>query len=748
MLLTAKLLFQAVTRLKYNWDDIITNEDIINNWSNWVKETAGCNNISIHRSILPSKDCVQENLRGELVGFCDGSSVGYGCALYIRWKDRDESYIETKFLCAKSKVAPIKGNTVPRNELNGALLLARLTWSTLESLKKTELCSLIVHSDITLNSDSTTVLSWIKSPAFKFKPFVKNKVVEIQSLLPSCIWKFIPSKCNTAADLLSKGCKSKELNEILTGPKILGEQSGDNLIQPDVNTEEVDEEKLIEVRTAPLNVDLPLLDLTKYNSWKKLIRVTAYIVRFVRKLRQGKDKTINVPLCDSYYTPDPIDTVNAKSYWLKYAQRDLTSNLDELNPYEDEFGIQRVTGRIQKSEIFDHDRKHPIILCGENPVSTLILNDIHNDLFHPGPNRVIAESRKKFWIVKVRKIAKKIGNKCTICRRWRNKHLSQIMSDLPWFRIDPGGPPFQNMSADYFGPFLIKFGKRQRTKAYGAIFTCLTTRAIHLELATSLTTDSFLLAFRRFISLYGQPKFVRSDNGNNFRGAAREIAEMIKYWRNNEQENGKLRDFAAKYEFKWTFSTPLASHHNGAVESMIKSVKQALRKVINERVLTEEKYRTVLAQIQAVINSRPLWPSNEGDLQEPPITPNDLLRPKGLNKDPSQLNQGSNPRLRYDFIQRLVDEWWRQWMMYFVPNLQTRSKWKKQRENLEQGDIVLLIDPDVSRGKWKMGIVQEVYPGGDGDVRSAKIRTQSGTYDRPITKLCLLLSKAEYDSEK
>ena len=459
----------------------------------------------------------------ELVGFCDGSSVGYGCVLYLKWVNKDESIIEVKFLGAKSKVAPIKGNMVPRNELWGALILSRLTWATMESLKRTEYFAQISQTKTTLHSDSTTVLSSVQSPAFKFKPFVKNKVVEIQSLVPSCTWKYIPSAKNTADDKLSKGCLSKVLHDIIKGPDVLREREPDKLEQPTVNTAEVDTEKIIVMNTAPLKVITPLLDVDKFNSWKKLLHVTGYVSKFslrfrekfLEKRNEGTTDIHNVINCH----PDEEDVRNAENYWIKLAQSELNnykSSIEALNPYIDECGITRVTGHIQNSEIFDHDRKHPIILHDTNKIYFLILNDIHNDLFHPGHNRVIAESRKKYWIVKARKLAKSIGSKCTICRHWRNKHLSQIMSDLPWFRITPGGAPFENMSVDYFGPFNIKFGKRQQTKAYGVIFTCLTTRAIHLELATSLNTDSYLLAFRQFISVYGQPKFVRSDNGKNF----------------------------------------------------------------------------------------------------------------------------------------------------------------------------------------------------------------------------------------
>ena len=240
---------------------------------------------------------------------------------------------------------------------------------------------------------------------------------------------------------------------------------------------------------------------------------------------------------------------------------------------------------------------------------------------------------------------------------------------------------------------------------------------------------------------------VRGDNGSNFRGAEREIMEMIKRWRDKQDEYEKIEHFVREKEIKWTFSTPLASHHNGLVESMVKSVKTALRKLTNDRILTEEEYRTILMEVQNLINSCPLWPPTDRDLDEPAITCSDLLCPKGLNRHPHHLNEGK-PGSRYLYIQRLVDEWWCIWLRNFVPNLQVGSKWWKTKENLAVGDIILLIDFNISRGKWQIGKVIEVFPGKDGKVRSAKIKTSSGIYDRPVTKMSLLLSKEEYETDK
>ena len=213
VLLTGKLLFQSVTRLNFGWDKLIEHQELADAWTNWNQKIEKCKDVLISRSILPSEKYAQENLIGEIIGYSDGSNVGYGSVNYIRWKNLEESKIDVKFLCAKAKVAPIKGNTIPRNELCGALNLARLTWSLVEALKKTDKFKNNSVTDTKLFTDSSTVLSWVNSVAIRYKPYVKNKVIQIQNLIPSSNWRYIPSKENKTADLLSRGC--------LKGPDIL-----------------------------------------------------------------------------------------------------------------------------------------------------------------------------------------------------------------------------------------------------------------------------------------------------------------------------------------------------------------------------------------------------------------------------------------------------------------------------------------------------------------------------------------------
>ena len=742
VLLVGRLIFQSIVRMKGDWDEEIDDVELTRKWYNWVLELEKCNQDIIARSILPEGE-FPDGINCELIGFSDGSAVAHGCTLYLRWYDDKENRIEVKFIGAKSKVNSIKGTTVPRAEICGAFILSRLAHSAEQAFINTELEFQI--KDKVFFTDSTTVLSWVKSASIKYKPYVKNKIIEIQELHPVKVWRYIPSSRNTTADLLSKGCTFKELGDVIKGPDMLYSPRSSWPSLPSVkNKEEIDSEKLLSVTVKAISLDQAVLDVNRFSSWRKLVRVTAYLYKYISKKRRAEsseEKTLGLK---------EVEFKLGEIYWILRAQKQLdvlSPQVKKLSPFRDEDGILRIYGRLKHMPVFDVNRKHPILLPKEHEISMLIVRQIHEECLHPGHLRVMAEVRKKFWIIGVRTLSKVVGKTCVICRKWRGTSLEQRMADLPSFRVTPGYP-FENTAIDYFGPFDIRYGHRGRRKSYGAVFSCLTTRAVHLELVTDLSTDTFLLGFRRFISLYGTPKKVRTDNGRNFVGAAKEIRFMIKSWKEDQTERSKITEMCETKLIEWTFSTPMASHHNGAVESMVKCVKTSLNKVVKERVLSEEEYRTIFAEITTCINSRPLWPSSDGDVEQPVINCNDLLRPGGLPRDPVSLNVSCHPKKRYQQMQHIVNDWWRLWLLHFTPNLQCRNKWFKRRENLSVGDIVLIIDNSIARSQWNMAIVENIYPGKDGLVRSARIRSKIGIYDRPITKLCLLISKEEMEQIK
>jgi hypothetical protein len=309
------------------------------------------------------------------------------------------------------------------------------------------------------------------------------------------------------------------------------------------------------------------------------------------------------------------------------------------------------------------------------------------------------------------------------------------MADLPIDRIQSGVAPFTNSGVDYFGPFHVKFG-RGTVKRYGVLFTCLVTRAIHLEVADDLSSSLFINALQRFRSRRGQVQVLRSDNGTNLIGAAGELKKEVESIRHGEVSN-KL----AKVGIKWYFNAPAASHHGGAWERQIRTVLQVLGALLSDhRPLTHEALYTLLCEVEAIVNGRPLTTvsSDPNDLE--PLSANLLLTMKGgPAPPPGDHDDALFARAHWKRVQALANLFWKRWRQEYLPKLQVRSKWNEQQSPLAVGSVVLILDSNLVRHDWLMGRVEEVYAGSDGLVRSAKIRTQSGLLVRPITKLSMVV---------
>lgn len=191
-------------------------------------------------------------------------------------------------------------------------------------------------------------------------------------------------------------------------------------------------------------------------------------------------------------------------------------------------------------------------------VTNLILQNVHEKTGHGGRNHMISTLQQKYWIPGVKSAIRKMLARCVTCRRLHSSTGKQMMADLPSDRVMPDDPPFTRVGVDYFGPFMVKRG-RSLVKKYGVIFTCLAIRAVHIEVASSLDTDSCLNAIRRFVARRGQVKVLRSDNGTNFVAAERELRQSIEKWNNQ-----KIQDHLSQQGIKWVFNPPTGSHHGGA----------------------------------------------------------------------------------------------------------------------------------------------------------------------------------------
>ena len=309
------------------------------------------------------------------------------------------------------------------------------------------------------------------------------------------------------------------------------------------------------------------------------------------------------------------------------------------------------------------------------------------------------------------------------------------MADLPADRVTTGKPPFTSVGVDCFGLFFVKNG-RSNAKRYGVLFTCLSIRAVHIEVVSSLDTDSFLNALRRFVARRGQPEEIRSDNGTNFVGANHELRKAIKAWNQD-----KINEFLVQRNVRWTFNPPKASHHGGAWERCIRTVRKVLNALTNEQVLDDERLTTLMCEVEAIVNNRPITKVSDDPKDLEALTPNHLLLlRKGLECPPAVFSSNDlYLRRKWRQVQYLADLFWKRWTKEYLPCLQQRQKWSKIQRNFSVGDIVLVADENAPRNTWPLGRVVEVRRNGkDGLVRSVVVKTKLTTLDRPVTKIVLL----------
>ena len=395
-------------------------------------------------------------------------------------------------------------------------------------------------------------------------------------------------------------------------------------------------------------------------------------------------------------------------------------------------GLIVATGRLTNAQLPSRTKEFPII-PHEHPIAEMIVRFTHEGTVHSGREYVVAEFRRKYWIAGARGLLRQVLRRCVACRRRDARPCEQQMGDLPPDRVTPGGPAFMSVGIDYFGPIAVKRG-RGREKRYGCLFTCLSSRAVHIEVAESLDTDSFLNCLQRFIARRGLPDLIRSDNGRNFVGAERELRQGLQEW-NQERIEGDLSEKGVR----WLFNTPTASNMGGAWERQIRSIRRILSRLTREQVMTSEMLTTLLVTAEGIMNNRPLTPASSDPSDLEPLTPNHLLIHRPAYALPGLYDKSdSKAEKKWRQVLHLADVFWRRWTREYLPLLRQRTKWQQPHRNVSRGDLVLITDKQLPRNEWSTGRVMGVIEGQDGLVRTAEVKTRAGTFSRPVVKLCVL----------
>ena len=368
----------------------------------------------------------------------------------------------------------------------------------------------------------------------------------------------------------------------------------------------------------------------------------------------------------------------------------------------------------------------------------LIIQYYHHVSGHSGIEYTLSLIRQKYWIINARSTVRKVLEKCFACRKQQAPTGQQKTAHLPEDRVTPSKPPFTYTGVDCFGPFEVHCG-RSKVKRYGVIFICLALRAVHIEVANSLDTVS-INALRRFISRRGQPKEMRSDNGGNFVRGEKELRDAVNSWNQSQ-----IHDYLLQRNIKWTFNPPAGSHHGGAWERCIRTVRKVLRALTKEQVLDDEGLTTLMCEVEAIVNGRPITKVSDDPRDLEPLTPNHLLLLRaGPSVPPGTFSkQDCYSKRRWRQVQYLADVFWRRWVREYLPSLQERQKWHKQQRNFAVDDVVLVLDESKPRSSWPLARILEVYPNHhDGLVRSVKLKTSTSVLHRPVDKLVLLETAA------
>lgn len=727
-ILGGKRLFQELCRQGLGWDDPMPQE-IEEQWGRWLADLPTLKSLHIPRCLQPPDFDIAT---AQLHHFADASEYAYGAVSYIRLVS-SSGQVHCTFMLSKARLAPLKSTTIPRLELAAAVEAVKLDQTLQRELQ-------IPILDSVFWSDSMIVMWYLQNEEKRFQTYVANRVSLIREHSTPQQWRHIPSELNPADDA-SRGLSAQEIVQTprwIQGPEFLFEPPRAWPQQPDFKCSDL--EAKAEIKHSPkAYTTVPTVDtigqlLQQYSSWYRLKKAVAWILRFKNHL-MGQTSTGNLSL---------TEVQEAEQAILAHVQKNMSpedNNLKKLMPYRSQEGILCVGGRLSKSSL-PADSKHPWILPTHHHVTTLIIRHYHTLTGHAGSERILADTREKYWIIKGRVAVRKVLSRCITCKKLRARPEPQLMADLPPDRLTPA-PPFSRVGIDYFGPFMVKRA-RSELKRYGCVFTCLVTRAIHIEVAQSMDTDAFINALQRFIARRGEPRLIRSDNGTNFVGAQLELQRALKEW-----NQAKIQDFLHQRDIEWVFNPPAASHMGGVWERQIRTIRNILRGLANQQMLDDEALTTLMCLAESIVNSRPITKVSDDARDPTPLTPNHLLLLRsGPTLPPGLFVKQDMYKRRWRQVQYLADIFWKRWLAEYLPALQERQKWLVPKRNLQKGDLVMILYENTPRQQWPLGLIVHTHPGSDGYVRSVSVKTQSGIYDRPVDKICLLEGTMEYPVEE
>ncbi|XP_055589878.1 uncharacterized protein LOC129742057 [Uranotaenia lowii] len=732
-----KIIIQDLWRAKTDWDTRIPDQ-IHRKWLEWTEHFRDLQNVRIDRHYFGKMKSKQTG-NIQLHVFCDASELAYACVAYFRVRIGGE--IRCALVAGKSKVAPLKTLSIPRLELQAAVEGVRIQKSIMETHRLT-------IESTTFWSDSRTVLSWIRSDSRRYRQYVACRVGEILSNTNAEDWRWVPTRENVADDATKwgRGLDFTPSSRWFQGPSFLYHEEGDWPAESvtEVETEEELEECLVHEEVQKQQ----MVDWISFSKWKRLWRTVAFVRRFCFNFRckmKGLPDGLHGPLTKEELVKAEQTVLRwvQKEYypveyrWLKEATQgkirkyDGNSPLAKLSPCLDQNDIIRLESRIVAASYASFDARYPIVLPKQHRVTQLIVEDYHDKFLHANKEMVVNELRQRFHIGNLRNLVKQVSKECLWCKVRKPQIAMPRMAPLPKARLQAFVRPFTFVGLDYFGPMNVRIG-RSVSKRWVALFTCLTIRAVCLEVVHSLSTESCKMAIRRFISRHGSPQEIYSDNGTNFVGSANELQKAI--------DHGDISESFTNSSTKWIFNPPAAPHMGGAWERLVRSVKTAMAAMLTTKTPDEETFITIVREAEGVVNTRPLTFIPIDDETSEALTPNHFMKLSS-----SGVSQPSRPlgderlahRDNWNHLNVAVDNFWKRWVKEYLPSIARRTKWFRDTPPIEVGDLVMIVN-ETERNGWIRGRVIRVADSKDGRRRRASVQTDRGILQRPVSKIARL----------
>lgn len=730
----AKIFMQEIWLSQIDWDDSLPTS-LQRKWAEFTSSYPALRHIRVPRWIRYASD-----VQLQYHGFCDASEKAYGAAIFVRIEAHDT--ISTHLLTAKTRVAPVKTLSLPRLELSGAVLLAELFNAIIPQ------CPVDTWEPF-FWTDSTIVLAWLSKPPCQWNCFVANRVTRIMQACDVKKWSHVRSEYNPA-DLASRGVSPQDLVSSdlwWHGPSWLKQPQSQWPAPVEIShTTDLEQRKVkCNIATSP-----PADILERFSELGRALRAMSYAQRFVSRCRKSSVLYVNdISSKELAETQDMLIKATQRIYF-QYEYRCLSrkvtslgsSSLRNLNPFLDQKGMIRASGRLTASTSLRFDERYPILLPYNCVLAKLLVKFTHRISLHGGNQLVTRLLRSKFWIPKIKNLVKATLSSCKQCTIHRRKLQTQLMGELPSER-STFSRPFTHTGVDFAGPFDIKNYTGRAcliTKGYVCVFVCFSTKAIHLEATSDLTSEKFLAAFARFAARRGCPSKMYSDNGKTFVGASTIISQDFL------QATKDL--VSAKYSHQnlsWSFNPPSAPHMGGLWEAGVKSFKTLFYRSTATTKYTFEELSTLLAKIEACLNSRPISPMSEDPADLLALTPGHFLIGDALLSPPEPEIKGDALSIinRWQRLKALHQQFCFRWKEEYLKELHKRNKWQTPTRNIQVNDMVIIKEDNVPTNEWRLGRVHAVFPGTDHIVRVVDVQTVRGIIRRPIAKLVLLPIEAD-----